>query len=143
IWGEYFNGIIDEVRIYNRALSQAEIQSDMNTALGSGSPPPAQPAPPPSDTSPPTQPSNLVVTSTTQTSVSLSWGASSDNVGVSGYEVYKNAALAGTTSATVYSLGGLACGTSYPVGVDAYDAAGNKSTQAVTTATTAACSAPP
>jgi hypothetical protein len=33
-WGEYFQGRIDEVRIYNRALSQAEIQTDMNTAVG-------------------------------------------------------------------------------------------------------------
>jgi hypothetical protein len=35
-YGEYFQGIIDEVRVYNRALSQAEIQTDMNTAVGSG-----------------------------------------------------------------------------------------------------------
>jgi hypothetical protein len=34
VWGEYFKGLIDEVRVYNRALSAAEIQSDMNTALG-------------------------------------------------------------------------------------------------------------
>jgi hypothetical protein len=33
LWGEYFNGLIDEVRIYNRALSATEIQTDMNTAL--------------------------------------------------------------------------------------------------------------
>jgi len=33
IWGEYFQGLIDEVRIYNRALSQSEIQSDMNTPV--------------------------------------------------------------------------------------------------------------
>src|SRR6185503_7867734 len=44
--GFYFNGIIDEVRIYNRALSQAEIQSDMNTPIGG--------TPPPPDTTPPT-----------------------------------------------------------------------------------------
>ena len=36
--GYYFNGIIDEVRIYNRALSATEIQTDMNTAVG-GTPP--------------------------------------------------------------------------------------------------------
>jgi len=35
--GYYFNGVIDEVRIYNRALSQAEIQTDMNTPIGSSS----------------------------------------------------------------------------------------------------------
>ncbi len=33
VWGEYFKGLIDEVRIYNRALSAAEIQTDMNTAI--------------------------------------------------------------------------------------------------------------
>jgi len=34
IWTEYFSGLIDEVRIYNRALSAGEIQTDMNTAVG-------------------------------------------------------------------------------------------------------------
>jgi hypothetical protein len=33
IWGEYFQGLIDDVRVYNRALSQSEIQSDMNTPV--------------------------------------------------------------------------------------------------------------
>jgi hypothetical protein len=33
-WGEYFGGLIDEVRVYNRALTAAEIQSDMNVAIG-------------------------------------------------------------------------------------------------------------
>ena len=32
-WGEYFAGAIDEVRVYNRALSAAEIQADMNTPI--------------------------------------------------------------------------------------------------------------
>ena len=36
IWGEYFSGLIDEVRIYNRALSQAEIQAEMNAPVGTG-----------------------------------------------------------------------------------------------------------
>ena len=34
-YGEYFRGLIDEVRVYNRALSQAEVQTDMNTAIDS------------------------------------------------------------------------------------------------------------
>jgi Concanavalin A-like lectin/glucanases superfamily len=34
VWPEWFSGVIDEVRIYNRALSQAEIQSDMNLGVG-------------------------------------------------------------------------------------------------------------
>ena len=33
IWGEYFKGKIDEVRIYNRALSQGEIQNDMTRPI--------------------------------------------------------------------------------------------------------------
>src|SRR5262249_10569597 len=36
VWGEYFKGLIDEVRIYNRALSGAEIQSDRDTPIGGG-----------------------------------------------------------------------------------------------------------
>jgi concanavalin A-like lectin/glucanase superfamily protein/Big-like domain-containing protein len=34
VWGEYFQGLIDDVRIYNRALSPSEIQTDMNTPVG-------------------------------------------------------------------------------------------------------------
>src|SRR5262249_9149783 len=48
-YGQYFAGTIDEVRVYNIALTQAQIQSDMNTPIGSGS-----------DTQPPTTPSNLI-----------------------------------------------------------------------------------
>jgi concanavalin A-like lectin/glucanase superfamily protein len=33
VWGEYFKGLVDDVRIYNRALSLAEIQTDMNTPV--------------------------------------------------------------------------------------------------------------
>src|SRR4029077_9178628 len=45
--GYYFNGVIDDVRVYNRALSQAEIQADMNTPVGS---PPPTPTPTPTAT---------------------------------------------------------------------------------------------
>lgn len=34
VWGEYFSGLIDEVRVYNRALTAIEIQTDMNTPVG-------------------------------------------------------------------------------------------------------------
>ena len=40
VWGEYFSGVIDEVRVYNRALTLAEIQSDMTTPVDVGGPPP-------------------------------------------------------------------------------------------------------
>lgn len=38
VWGEFFKGYLDEIRIYNRALSQTEIQSDMNKAVATSSP---------------------------------------------------------------------------------------------------------
>jgi hypothetical protein len=50
LYGQYFAGRIDEVRIYNRALSVAEIQSDMNTPVA----PPPTPTPTPTPTSTPT-----------------------------------------------------------------------------------------
>jgi hypothetical protein len=34
VWGEYFSGLIDEVRVYNRALTATQIQTDMTTAIG-------------------------------------------------------------------------------------------------------------
>jgi concanavalin A-like lectin/glucanase superfamily protein/galactose oxidase-like protein/Big-like domain-containing protein len=43
VWGEYFAGLIDEVRIYNRALTASEIQADMNTPIGPAPPPPPPP----------------------------------------------------------------------------------------------------
>src|SRR6476620_1752152 len=44
VWGDYFSGLIDDVRVYNRPLSAAEIQTDMNTPVG--------PPPPPDSVSP-------------------------------------------------------------------------------------------
>ena len=104
------------------------------------------PAPPPSsqqsDTTPPTQPSALTTTGVTTSSITLTWGSSTDNVGVTGYEVSKGGVVAGNTSATSYLLSGLSCGTSYSLSVKAYDAAGNKSQAASITVPTSACAAP-
>ena len=99
----------------------------------------ACPPPPPGDTTPPSTPTGLAVSSGGQTTLALSWNASSDNVGVTGYGVYRNGTLAGSPTATSYTLSGLSCGTSYTVAVDAADAAGNRSTKATITASTAAC----
>ncbi len=38
VWGEFFKGRIDEVRIYNRDLSAAEINADLNTAIATSAP---------------------------------------------------------------------------------------------------------
>jgi hypothetical protein len=44
VWGEWFNGVIDEVRLYSRALTGDEIRSDMTTPITAGTPPPPAPS---------------------------------------------------------------------------------------------------
>ena len=94
---------------------------------------------PPPDTEPPTTPTGLNVSGATTTAVSLGWNASTDNVGVAGYDLFRNNTRVGSTGGTSYSFTGLTCGTSYTLGVDAYDAAGNVSSRASITAATTAC----
>ncbi|QHW33095.1 hypothetical protein GZH47_21340 [Paenibacillus rhizovicinus] len=80
-----------------------------------------------SDTVSPTAPTGLTSPSQTQTSVNLSWSASTDNVGVTGYDVYQGSSLAGSTTSTSTSVTGLTAGTAYSFSVKAKDAAGNVS----------------
>ena len=91
------------------------------------------------DTSPPTRPANLVESAATTSGISIAWTAASDNVGVSGYRIFLDGGLAGTTATTSYAVTGLSCGTSHQVVVDAYDAAGNRSPQISATMVTLAC----
>ncbi|MEU5942813.1 discoidin domain-containing protein [Micromonospora sp. NPDC047548] len=79
------------------------------------------------DTQAPTTPGNLTATGHTSTSVSLAWSASTDNVGVAGYQVRQSGAVVATTSATSYTVSGLNPGTAYTFTVTAQDAAGNVS----------------
>lgn len=96
---------------------------------------------PPADTEPPTAPTGLQVNGTpTSSSISLSWNASTDNVGVAGYRIYTGTTLAGTVSGTTlsYTVTGLTAKTSYTFTVRAFDAAGNESPNSnAVTATTA------
>ncbi|HZG58672.1 fibronectin type III domain-containing protein [Paenibacillus sp.] len=82
-----------------------------------------------SDTQAPTAPANLASPSKTDTTITLTWNASTDNVGVTGYEIYRGSALAGTTggSTTTFTDAGLTANTSYSYTVKAKDAAGNVS----------------
>lgn len=79
------------------------------------------------DTEDPTAPTNLTVGAVGDTTVDLSWTASTDNVGVTGYDVYEGANLAGTTSSTSFQVTGLTASTAYSFTVQAKDAAGNTS----------------
>lgn len=79
------------------------------------------------DTQAPSIPLNLTATNTTETTTDLSWNASSDNVGVTGYDVYVDGTFDGATSNTTYTVSGLTASTVYNISVRARDAAGNQS----------------
>jgi hypothetical protein len=89
-----------------------------------------------SDTQAPTAPTNLTASSTTQTSTSLSWTASTDNVGVSGYDIFQDGSLIGSTTNTSYSVTGLTASTTYNFYVVAKDGAGNTSASSNTVSVT-------
>ncbi|MEW2303500.1 carbohydrate binding domain-containing protein [Streptomyces sp. NPDC006655] len=80
-----------------------------------------------SDTQAPTAPANLTSTGKTSSSVSLSWSAATDNVGVTAYDVYRGSTLATSVSGTSATVSGLAASTAYTFTVKARDAAGNVS----------------
>jgi chitodextrinase len=79
------------------------------------------------DTQAPTAPANLTSTAKTASTVSLSWTAATDNVGVTGYQVRQGGAVIGTTAATSFTVTGLNPSTAYTFSVTAQDAAGNTS----------------
>ncbi|GEM44479.1 chitosanase [Deinococcus cellulosilyticus] len=79
------------------------------------------------DTTAPTRPASLAGSNVTSSSVKLSWSASTDNVGVTGYNILKNGSHAGSASGTSFTVTGLAANTSYTFSVKARDAAGNLS----------------
>ena len=88
----------------------------------------------PSDTTPPSAPSNLTATAISTTQINLSWTASTDNVGVTGYQVERcqgagcsSFTQVSTVTGTTYNNTGLAASTSYSYRVRATDAAGNLS----------------
>jgi fibronectin type 3 domain-containing protein len=119
VWGEWFNGRIDEVRVYRRALTAAEIQADMTIPVDSGSPPSA--------------PGTLTAAVAADT-VTLDWGAATDDQGVAEYRVHRSTTngftpsaanrIAQVTTGTTYADRNLAPGTYYYL-VVAADAAGN------------------
>src|SRR6266446_866464 len=120
IYGQYFQGMLDEVRVYNVALTAAQIQADLNTPISQ-------------DTQPPTAPTNLTATASGNT-ITLNWTASTDNVGVTGYLVERQdpgstsfVQIGTTTTATTYNDGGLAANSTYSYRVRATDGSGNLS----------------
>ncbi len=79
------------------------------------------------DTQAPTVPSNLTASAISSSSINLSWAASTDNVGVAGYKVFRNGSQIAAIASTSYQDTGLAANTTYTYTVSAYDNAGNAS----------------
>ncbi|MGN6816666.1 MAG: LamG-like jellyroll fold domain-containing protein, partial [Solirubrobacterales bacterium] len=123
-YGQFFNGLIDNLRIYNSALSAAAIQTDMTTAV-SGTP----------DTTPPSAPGTLTATVASASEIDLSWGAATDNVGIANYQIWRcqgtgcsNFAQVGTTAngtTTSFQDKSLSASTSYSYQVRAVDTSNN------------------
>ncbi len=82
-----------------------------------------------SDLTAPTVPTNLAATATSATQISLTWTASTDNVAVTGYRIYRNDVEVGTSATASYSDSGLTQYTTYTYKVAAYDAMANQSAQ--------------
>ncbi len=97
------------------------------------------------DTTPPSAPTNLTATKVTSSQVGLSWTASTDNVGVAGYQIFRNGAQIGTSSTTSYTDSTVQPQTSYSYSVKAVDGAGNVSASSgtITVTTPAASTATP
>jgi hypothetical protein len=127
IYGQYFKGLIDNIRIYNVALTPSEIQADMNTPSAAGTPPPTAPA-------------NLTATASGST-ITLNWAGSSDAIGVSNYLVEREASGStsfvqiGSTTGTTFSDTKVTYNSTYSYEVQATDWAGNQSASSVASAT--------
>ena len=95
------------------------------------------------DTNPPSVPANLAATATSAFSVQLSWDASSDDVGVTVYDVFRDGVLLGQVSSPAYTDATVLASTSHQYAVRARDVSGNISAlSAPASATTPAAALP-
>ena len=110
------------------AFDAASNSSGQSAAL------PVTTPPVPQDTEPPSIPANLRTTNVTYSAVDLAWDASTDNVGVTSYSIYRDGNLLNSVNGTTttYQDGTVAAGTSYTYTVEAFDAASNSSGQSAT-----------
>ena len=76
------------------------------------------------DTIAPSVPANLSVSAVSSSQINLTWTASTDNVGVTGYKVFRGGSQVGTATGTSFSNTGLSPSTAYNYTVSGYDAAG-------------------
>jgi len=90
----------------------------------------------PGDTTAPFVPTGLSATAISSSQIDLAWTASTDNVAVTGYRIYRGGTQVGTSATHSYSDTGLTASTAYSYTVSAYDAAGNNSAQSTSASAT-------
>jgi beta-glucosidase len=93
----------------------------------------------PVDTAPPSTPTGLTATNLSCSAVTINWTASTDNVGVVGYDIRRDGSIVGTSTGTSFTATALSGSTTYLFEVRAKDAAGNTSAWAGLNVTTPAC----
>lgn len=96
-----------------------------------------------SDTNPPTIPGGFTATPVATTQIDLAWTASTDDFLLSGYQVYRDDVLIGTTTGIAYVDSGLTASTTYNYYVTAFDSSNNVSGSSTVVATTTLSPAPP
>ncbi len=95
------------------------------------------------DTTPPSVPTGLMATAISTSQVTLTWNASTDNVGVTGYNVFSGSQSLGMVAGTSATVNNLSAATTYTFSVNACDAAGNCSANSAQAQATTNSSAPP
>jgi hypothetical protein len=117
LYGQFFNGVIDEARVYNTALTPAQIQADMSVGINY-----------------PSAPSGFTATAVSPSQVDLSWLPANDRIGISGYRVERCQGAGcstftqiGTPTGTTFSDTGLAANTNYSYRVRAVNSSGKLS----------------
>ncbi|MFC2027316.1 fibronectin type III domain-containing protein [Chloroflexota bacterium] len=120
-----------EVKPANSAIFDAVGNDASNSTTSGGKTLNDQSVPEITDTTPPSVPTNLASGTVTASSIDLTWTASTDNVRVDGYRIYRDSVQTGTATSTFYSVTGLTSGNTYIYAVSAYDAVGNESDPSV------------
>ena len=115
LYGQYFAGLIDDVRVYNTALTTTQIQTDQGNPIGD-----------------PTAPGTLTANTITTGEIDLAWGASTGSHGVTGYQVERcqgtgcsNFTQIATPTGTSYKDTTVSANNSYSYRVRAVDSVGN------------------